>query len=968
MTNNHRGGSWTQYPLHIHISSLFLVVVLAVSSVQIWLTQNSLSEVLLDANEHLFDRIAKETQANLTVHYQPAYTAVEALSKGELSRYVTAKERVTAIPAVVSMLSSSPYVLSYSIVFPNGDFFSVYRLYDDMMRRKLKVEANTAFVIFNYSSDADKLMTYELNDQHHLLVSEQRSELYLDPREKAWYQQAQVDTLLLSSPYYFSLVGKIGTTITKRATNGAVVSADLTLDKISDVLSGSVTRESSFRVLFDGKKRLYAYSDPELIQVQEEVRKSANLHIGDIANPIVKEAVETVGLALERSIEFEAQGEHWIGRIEASTAKSGHDLYLLMVVKSSELLDKSQTIAKTSVYASLIILLIALPLVYIIAQQIAKPIKKATERARRIEQFDFKLGDESKSHIKEIHDLSRSLCAMQVTISNFLTLTRNIAKEQDLEKLLELLHAAALDSSEATQAYIYLSDANMRLNPHCIMKKNGELLPVDSTKFIDMDDPKFTSFREKFLASDSTLVYGYDHAKAYIQGISAHESFLFIPLFDRRNQLLGGFGLTMDSRVVDELLTYKLPYIKALTEYTSVAIETSQILADQQALMQAFIEVMAGAVDTKSPYTGNHCQRVPVLTEMLTQAAVEAKSGPFSQFTLNDEQWQELHLAAWLHDCGKITTPEYVVDKATKLETIYNRIHEIRTRFEVLKRDAHIATLSEALDDSLDAQSLQRLEDEWQKLDDDFAFIAQTNIGGEFLDDESLARIQAIAQRQWKKSIDERLGLAWEERRRYSDLPFDGPSETSVLTDDDTHNIPWKTPPKTDGRFNLKPPTYQNQLGEVYNLSVRRGTLNNEERYIINNHIVETIRMLESLPFPKSMRHVPIIAGGHHEKVDGSGYPLGLKGEEMPITAKVMALADVFEALTSADRPYKSPKTLSESLRIMSFMVKDRHLDRALFHLFLESGVYQVFAEQFLQPSQIDEVIIADYLLVGSDE
>ncbi len=155
---------------------------------------------------------------------------------------------------------------------------------------------------------------------------------------------------------------------------------------------------------------------------------------------------------------------------------------------------------------------------------------------------------------------------------------------------------------------------------------------------------------------------------------------------------------------------------------------------------------------------------------------------------------------------------------------------------------------------------------------------------------------------------------------------------------------------------------YQNNLGELYNLSIRKGTLNDEERYVINNHIVETIKMLESLPFPKGMRNVPAIAGGHHEKVDGTGYPMGLKSDEMPLTARVMALADVFEALTSADRPYKEPKTLSESIKIMSFMVKDQHLDAELFKLFLTSGVYQTFAMEFLNPEQIDEVDIEQYL------
>ncbi|MCW8345914.1 phosphohydrolase [Vibrio sp. ZSDZ65] len=964
MTAKRNNRSWFRYPLHIHISSLFLVVVLSVCGVQIWLTQNGLHQVLLDANEHLFDRIAKETQANLTIHYQPAFATVEALSQGELARYLDADDRVKVMPEIISMLSSSPYVLSYSIVFPDGDFLMAYQLYGQKMRAALKVRPHTEYIVFNYSSHDERLVSYEFNHVHHLTVTEEREKLHIAPRNQAWYQEAAVDQLSLSNPYYLSLVDKIGTTISKRASNGAVIAADLTLEQVSYVLAESVTRESSFRVLFDGNNRLYAYSNPALVQVQEEVRRSANLHIDDIANPIVKEAVSKISLALKRSIEFEALGERWIGRIEPSPQASGHDLYLLMVVKSSELLGKSQAIAKTSIYASLILLAVALPFVYVIAQRISKPIKRATERAQRIEQFDFKAVNESSSHIKEIHDLSQSLCAMQVTISNFLTLTRNIAKEYDLDKLLELLHVEALASTGASKAYIYLSDSEETLTPHCAMSSSGEALSVDALKSINLNESNLQEFREKFLVEDTTLVYGYQDAAEFIQNIQPGESFLCIPLFDRRGSLLGGFGLALASDQVNALLERKLPYIESLTEYTSVAIETRQILADQKALMQSFIEVMAGAIDTKSPYTGNHCQRVPVLTEMLTKAAVDTDTGEFAQFTLNNEQWQELHLAAWLHDCGKVTTPEYVVDKSTKLETIYNRIHEIRTRFEVLKRDAHIDVLSQALDKPLAAESMQQLEKQWQQLDDDFAFVAETNIGGEFLDDNAIARIHLVAQRQWEQTLDPRLGLSWEERARYDDHPFTAGIKNSVLTDAESQKVPWRASHKNDERFKLKRTQYQNNLGEIYNLSIRRGTLNEEERYIINNHIVETIRMLESLPFPRNMTDVPRIAGGHHEKMDGTGYPLGLKGEDMPVTARVMALADVFEALTSADRPYKSPKTLSESLRIMSFMVKDHHLDGDLFRLFLESGVYRIFAEKFLLPSQIDEVNIADYLVV----
>jgi hypothetical protein len=317
-------------------------------------------------------------------------------------------------------------------------------------------------------------------------------------------------------------------------------------------------------------------------------------------------------------------------------------------------------------------------------------------------------------------------------------------------------------------------------------------------------------------------------------------------------------------------------------------------------------------------------------------------------------------MASWLHDCGKITTPEYVVDKATKLETIYDRIHEIRMRFEVLKRESEISLLKENIA-QLPDEFNERLKQRHLEIDDDFEFIASLNLGSEFVNEEALKRLNEIAAKTWTRTLNNTIGISWAERQRYTE-EYELPVKEPLLSDRPEHLVPWDFPPTNEERFTLKPTVHQANLGEVYNLSIQRGTLTNEERFIINDHIIQTIKILESLPFPKHMSNVSKIAGGHHEKIDGTGYPMGLKGEEMPITAKIMAIADVFEALTSADRPYKKAKSLSESIRIMSFMVEDNHLDRDLFELFLTSGVYKRFAVEFMASSQIDAVDIQKYI------
>ena len=402
-----------------------------------------------------------------------------------------------------------------------------------------------------------------------------------------------------------------------------------------------------------------------------------------------------------------------------------------------------------------------------------------------------------------------------------------------------------------------------------------------------------------------------------------------------------------------------------IRDYTARLIKAKEEI---EALFTAITELLAGAIDAKSPYTGGHCKRVPVVAKMLVNAAHESEEPPFADFKMDTEDKRhEFEVAAWLHDCGKVTTPEYVVDKATKLETIYNRIHEIRMRFEILLRDAEIDFLKEHLGGDADVPALQAdLEKRKQQIKDDFAFVADCNIGGEFMVEEKIERLKLIATQTWMRHLDDRLGLSDDESTMKNKQPTPSlPVVEHVLADKPEYVIPRTNPDPFEGNtygFNMVVPEDGYNLGELYNLSIQKGTLSPEDRFKINEHIIQTIIMLERLPFPENMKNVVEIAGAHHETMIGTGYPRGLKKEEMTIPARIMAIADIFEALTAADRPYKKPKTLNEALRIMSFMRNDKHIDAELFDLFLQSSVYQTYAEQFLDPSQIDEVDVGQYL------
>ncbi|MGF1724718.1 HD domain-containing phosphohydrolase [Photobacterium nomapromontoriensis] len=397
-----------------------------------------------------------------------------------------------------------------------------------------------------------------------------------------------------------------------------------------------------------------------------------------------------------------------------------------------------------------------------------------------------------------------------------------------------------------------------------------------------------------------------------------------------------------------------------------MAIEIKQHEKAQEEFVESFIQLIAQAIDDKSPYTAGHCNRVPELGLMLAKVAESSQDGEFKNFCFaNDDERREFRIAAWLHDCGKITTPEHIVDKGTKLEANYNRIHEIRTRFEVLWRDAEIDYLNALIvKECPQEEGLARLAMRKQQLKEDFAFIAKSNIGGEFMEDAQVERIKQIAEQTWIRHFDDRLGLSPLEEFKTPRTEPALPATEYLLVDRAEHIVYRDRPMIFDEQYgiNMDVPNYLYNLGEVYNLSIRRGTLTAEDRFKINEHMISGIKMLEALPFPAELSRVPRYASTHHETLKGTGYPRKLSADDLSIPERILVIADIFEALTAADRPYKKAKPLSVAVDIMYKMALDKHVDMALFILFLQSGTYLEYARRFLPEQQIDYVDISQYM------
>jgi len=505
-----------------------------------------------------------------------------------------------------------------------------------------------------------------------------------------------------------------------------------------------------------------------------------------------------------------------------------------------------------------------------------------------------------------------------------------LSVETEPLKLLELILAGAQEMTNADGGTIYsvINDSELRFdllrNDTLKLAMGGANRPpinYPPVKLAHADGtPNHASVVAHCVLSGSTInipdayhAHGFDFAntRAFDARTGYHSiSILTVPMRNHENVITGVLQL-INAR--DEQGA-TIPFgdsvqrsIESLASQAAIALTKHDLIDGMRKLFESFVQLIAAAIDEKSPYTGGHCRRVPELTMALAEATARTVSGPLAGFTMSDADRYELRIAAWIHDCGKITTPESVMDKATKLQTIYDRIGLVETRFEIIRRDLEIERLRDergagpgaARPAAAHVQATQRL-------DEDLAFLRRINQGGESMKEEDIERVRVISRTTWR-----------------------GPDGTML-------------PLLTEN--------------EVRNLTIAKGTLLPEERRIINHHIVATIRMLEALPYPKHLKRVPEFAGGHHERMDGKGYPKGLTRDQMSVQARIMGIADIFEALTADDRPYKPAMLLSTALNILGRMACDGHIDPDLFVVFIREGVYRDYAERFLRPEQIDAV------------
>lgn len=510
----------------------------------------------------------------------------------------------------------------------------------------------------------------------------------------------------------------------------------------------------------------------------------------------------------------------------------------------------------------------------------------------------------------------------------------SLSAEKDHNRLLEMILLKAQEITNADGGTIYTCTEDNKLKFEIVINKSMGLhlggsshndipfydIPLYNEQGkanVHMLAPWAALSRKTIKIDDaySNTTFDLSGTKSFDQKTGYHsQSFLTVPLTDHLNDVIGVLQLI---NVIDKKTKKIKPFseldqqlVESLASQAAVTLTNRNLIDAQRKLFDALIQLIAKTIDEKSPYTGGHCRRVPVITKMLAQAACKIDKGPLKDFSMTEEELYELEVAAWLHDCGKITTPECIVDKSTKLECMMDGIHLIETRFEVLKRDAIIANLQNKLkqyeDNSIDVLNDQNLQEQLKKLESAQELIRECNIGKEYILPEHIEAIDEIAQIKWLTASGQ---------------------EKSALTEK-----------------------------EIHMLRTSRGTLTNEERQIINNHVSVTLKILKELPYPKNLKNVPELAGSHHEKMDGSGYPRGLTRNQVSLPARMIAIADIFEALTASDRPYKKSMSISQALSILGQMKMDGHIDPDLFDVFIHDKIYQQYAEEYLKIEKFDSI------------
>ncbi|MFC4278434.1 HD domain-containing phosphohydrolase [Achromobacter aloeverae] len=951
---------WRDRRLGTHLALVFGATVLVAVLGLVFYVHRQVSGLVEDASHTLFDHMANESRIQINKSISGADDLLQAYAADPQAYDFASASQPAFIERLSILLRSSPFLSAFYVGYDDGGFVLLRRLTSPAARQALAAPDNASYFL-----EIVQGARMELSFLDHELKTIGRADAPatpFDPRLRDWYQAAKkASTSIITDPYWFFVTNERGVTVARSLDSGAgVVGADLGLADLSQALRQMKDTPSAALLLLNERNEIVASSIP-FEQGSAGARASwPSPSIGPDMLAFASAAAD--GHAKVGTINH--QGANWV--IRSAPLQSGPWTFrIVKATPSNEMLAGARDLVSVLLWLGVAVAVIAMAVVRIASRSISQPLAQLARDAEHIQRFQFTPAPtEAHTSVREIKSLSQSIGKASATIQRFIEIGHALASERDPVRLMRRLLLETIRVADAEGGVLLMTeddgatlsvitrdaapdDTGARaIARHDIDDQVLRALAGQTVTHFDRDDRALPPFLAG-LVNPAPL----EQARMF--------RYWVVPLRNHSDAVIG--ALVLAARVqTGAAPDASLELVRALAGTAAMTLEMTLLLKDRKSLLDAVIRMIANSIDAKSPYTSGHCHRVPMLTAALVEAASRSGSAPFADFNPTEDEWEAIRVASWLHDCGKLVTAEYIVDKATKLETIHDRIHEIRMRFELLKADAWTAYWRGVAEGG-DAQALAGVRDATlAELDSDYAFVAACNEGGEAMAEEHIQRLHAIGDRAWTRTLDDRIGISRDEKSRKDLTPAPPlPTREKLLDDRPDHLIAHHDSLLTElgakAGFTMQRPEHRLNLGERYNLSIGRGTLTTEERYLINQHIKHTIVMLEDLPLTGTMRHVPEYAGGHHEKMDGTGYPRGLRRDDMSVVARIMAIADVFEALTAADRPYKQGKKLSEAIRIMGAMKRDRHLDPDLLDLFLTSEVWREYAKQYMSPDQIDE-------------
>jgi HD-GYP domain-containing protein (c-di-GMP phosphodiesterase class II) len=945
-----------QAPVHIWIATAaFLLIACSASFIAF---------IGYKGNEHTLENLIQShveisrirVQQTLESQILKPKNFLRLLRYSPLQKQTTLATRQKYLSSFIDILDIDHKIDAVHVGYPNGDFFLVRRIISGASIVP-DTPANSRYLVqsIEYHPITQKPTgTYLFYDAQGHLIDQYTDPAYrYDPRSRPWYNRAlQSADTILTKPYLFFTSQVPGITFAQQASAQAnvVFGIDLSITDLSSLLKTLKVTPSTRVVVTDPQGVIYGTPDPNAFQPTRIPRPDASLDTTlqfamlSTSHDALLQHIGRISQHLKGDYTIDGN-TYTLSRIPLSVGNL-NAWQLLLVIPHAELFSEVRDTFKLQTIIVLVLLALVIPLAWIFSKRLSLSIQRLTHQVQAVRAFQFDKAISANSRMTEVVMLENAVNHMRTTIQHFLDTSVSVSTEQDQNKLITIALTAMAKEAGVDDCVLYLRDTKKQ-NPatfhhaaqvgtyynHLPQTLHMAQIPEDKALHICFTQKK--------------------HAKETIQDQCQQ---LILPLLGRDNTVTG-IAYLKAPRPNVYFSQALIGYLNSLSSTVAIAIETRSLLQGQRKLLDAIIKLLATAIDAQSPHTAGHCKRVPELVERIVQAVEDTQHGTYADFKLSQNDADALHIAGWLHDCGKLVVPDHIVEKATKLECIYNRIHEIRMRFEVCKRDAHIQYLHAILDGSPPESAQATLSNALAALDDDFAFVAKLNEGGEFLSTADIKRLENIANRTWQRTLSDHIGLSQNEQSRMP-APAPLPTIEYILDDKPQHRIPFpasETQQKWQSyAFNVQQPSYKYNHGERYNLSIARGTLTAEERFLINDHMAQTIMMLDTLPFPNHLQNVAEYATAHHEHMNGTGYPRGLHKNNMSIPARCMAIADVFEALTATDRPYKKANTLSQAFKIMRNMAADEKLDTELLEIFIASAAPWDFASRHLQKQQID--------------